>query len=149
MNGEPQPGQHQLGAGGGTTIPSPGRSPKQLLPGIGLHDLLHGRQACPDFTSFHQGISQISPREGLFSCHPLPKRGQICDIPARPQSLNDSVGLVIPASNITLPTVCLKGRSVTTSPPVVGPSLAMGDTGMLEEYFTSKRPSKQSAVLGY
>ena len=29
--------------GGDTTIPSPGRSPKHPLPGIGLHDSLHGR----------------------------------------------------------------------------------------------------------
>ena len=29
--------------------------------------------------------------EGLFSCRPLPKRGQTCDIPAPPpQSLNNS-----------------------------------------------------------
>ena len=31
-----------------------------------------------------------SPRKGLFWCRPLPKRGQICDIPASPQSLNYS-----------------------------------------------------------
>ena len=36
-----------IGGGGDMTIPSPGRSPKQPLPGIGLHDPLHGRQACP------------------------------------------------------------------------------------------------------
>ena len=77
--------------GGDTTIPSPGKSLKQPLPGIGLHDPLHGRQACPEFNSFHQGVGQICPWEGLFSCRPLPKRGQICDIPApAPQSLKDS-----------------------------------------------------------
>ena len=74
----------RLGGGGGLTIPSPGRSPKQPLPGIGLHDPLHGRQACPEFSSFHQGFDQISPLEGLFSYRPLPKRGQICDIRAPP-----------------------------------------------------------------
>ena len=63
------------------TIPSPGRSPKQLLPGIGLHDPLHCRQACPEFNSFYEGIGQIFPREGLFSCRPLLKQGKICDIP--------------------------------------------------------------------
>ena len=73
-----------IGGGGDTTIPSPGRSPKQSLPEIGLHDPLHGRQACPEFNSFHQGVGQSIPWEGLFSCHPLPKRGQICDIPAPP-----------------------------------------------------------------
>ena len=80
-----------IGGGGDTTIPSPGRSPKQPLPGKGLHDPLNGRHACPKFNSFHRGVGQTSPREGVFSCRPLPKRGQICDIPAPPpQSLNDS-----------------------------------------------------------
>ena len=44
---------------GDTTIPSPGRSPKQPLPGIGLLDPLHGRQACPEFNSLHQGIDRV------------------------------------------------------------------------------------------
>ena len=73
-----------IGEGGDTTIPSPGRSPQKTLPGIRLHDTLYGRQACPELNSFHQGIGQISPREGLFSCHPVPKRGQIYDIPPPP-----------------------------------------------------------------
>ena len=64
-------------------IPYP-RSPKLTLAGIGLHDPLHGRQACPEFNSFYQGVGQICPREGLFSCRPLQERGQICDIPAPP-----------------------------------------------------------------
>ena len=51
-----------IGEGGDTTIPSPGRSPKHLLPGIGIHDPLHGRQACPKSNSFHQGVGQICPR---------------------------------------------------------------------------------------
>ena len=50
-----------IGGGGDTTVPSPGRSPIQPLPRIGLHDALHGRQACPEFSSFHQGVGQISP----------------------------------------------------------------------------------------
>ena len=61
-----------------------------------LHDYLHGRQACPAFNSFHLGVGQICPRDGLFSCRPLQKRGQICDIPSPPlppppplRSLND------------------------------------------------------------
>ena len=62
----------RIRGGRDTTIPSPGRSPKQPLPGIGLHDPLHGRQACPEFNSLHQGVGQISPREGLLSCRPLP-----------------------------------------------------------------------------
>ena len=51
-----------IGGGGDTTIPSPERSPKQLLPGIGLHDPLHGRQACTEINSVHQEVGQISPR---------------------------------------------------------------------------------------
>ena len=51
-----------IGEGGDTTIPSPGRSPKHTLPGIGLHDPLHGQQACPESNSFHQGVGQICPR---------------------------------------------------------------------------------------
>ena len=55
-----------IGGGGDTTILSPGRSPEQPLPGIGLHDPLHGRQACPKPNSFLGGVGQISPRKGLF-----------------------------------------------------------------------------------
>ena len=51
-----------IGEGGDTMILSPGRSPKQPLPGIGLHDPLHGRQACPEFIAFDQGVGQICPR---------------------------------------------------------------------------------------
>ena len=70
--------------GGDTTIPSPEMAPKQPLPGTGLHDPLHGRHVCPEFNSFHQGVGQINPPEGLFSCRPLPKRGQVCYIPSPP-----------------------------------------------------------------
>ena len=48
--------------GGDTTTSSPGRSPKQPLPGMRLHDPLHGRQACPKFIAFDQGVGQICPR---------------------------------------------------------------------------------------
>ena len=51
-----------IGEGGDTLILSPRRSPKQPLPGIGLHDPLHGRQSCPESNSFHQGAGQICPR---------------------------------------------------------------------------------------
>ena len=34
----------------------PGISPEHPLPEIGLHDPLHGRQACPEFNSFQQGV---------------------------------------------------------------------------------------------
>ena len=73
-----------IGEGGDTTISSPGRSPKRPFPGMGLHDPLHGRQACPKFIAFDQGVGQICPRSGLFSCRSLPKRGQICYTPPPP-----------------------------------------------------------------
>ena len=77
-----------IGGGGDTTISSPGRSPKQPLPGLRLHDPPHGRQACPEFIAFDQGVGQIYPRQELFSCRSLLKQGQIRYIPAPPQSLN-------------------------------------------------------------
>ena len=80
----PIPSVSTIRGGVDTRILSPGRSPKQPLPGIRLHDPLHGRQACPEFNSFHQGVGQISPRQILFSYHPFPKRRQICDVPAPP-----------------------------------------------------------------
>ena len=97
--------------GGDTTISSPGMAPKQPLPEIGLHDPLHGRLACPEFNSFHQGVYQISPREGLFKCRPLPKRGQMCDITIPPQSLNDSpVGTIFVPSRLKTGTNLLHPR---------------------------------------
>ena len=61
-----------IGEGGDTTIPSPWRSPKQSLPGIGLHDPLHGWQACPELNSFHRGVGQILyvPGRGYFRAVP-------------------------------------------------------------------------------
>ena len=56
-----------------------------------LHDPPHGRQACPECSSFDQGVGQIFLRLRLFSYRSLPKRGQSCYIPAPPpQSLNGS-----------------------------------------------------------
>ena len=91
-----------IGGGGDTTVPSPGMAPKQPLPGIGLHDPLYGRQACPESNSFHRGVGQIRPPEGLFSCRPLPKRGQNCYIPA-PPPLNDAAAGTIPKSLYRVP----------------------------------------------
>ena len=70
------------------TTSSPGRSPKPPLPGIGIHDPLDGRQACPEFITFDQGSGKVCPRYGLFLCRFLPKRGQMCYILSPPQSLN-------------------------------------------------------------
>ena len=51
-----------IGEGGDTTVSSPGRLPKQPLPGMRLHDPLHGRQDSPEFIAFDQGVSQTCPR---------------------------------------------------------------------------------------
>ena len=51
-----------IGEGEDTTISSSGRSPKQPLPGMRLHDPLHGRQACPKLIAFDQGVGQMCPR---------------------------------------------------------------------------------------
>ena len=51
---------------------------------MGLHDPLHSQQACPELNSFHEEVGQLCPCEGLFKHRPLPKRGQICDVPAPP-----------------------------------------------------------------
>ena len=71
-----------IGGGRDTTISSPGRSPKQPFPGIGLHDSLHGRQACPNSAHFTRRLVKQVPGRGYFHAVPSPKRGQICDIPA-------------------------------------------------------------------
>ena len=81
---------------GDVTILSPRRSPKQALPGIGLHSPLHGRQACPEFNSFYQGVGQICPREGLL-CAVSSENGDkfVTSPPPPPQPLNESLNLVI------------------------------------------------------
>ena len=59
-----------IGEGGDTMISSPARSPKQPLPGMRLHDPLHGRQACPEFIAFDKGVGQICPGRGYFRAVP-------------------------------------------------------------------------------
>ena len=44
----------------------PGEVTKKNLPGIGLHDPVHGRQPCPEFNSFHQWVSKKVPSRGYF-----------------------------------------------------------------------------------
>ena len=75
------------------TIRSPGWSPKQLLSGIGVRDHLRGRQACPEFDSFHQGLGQICPGGAIFVPFP-PKTGTNLRHPRPSQMLNDSLVLV-------------------------------------------------------
>ena len=72
------------GEGGDTTIPSPGRSPKQPLPGIGLHDPLHGRQACPESNSFTRGLVKYVPGRGYFRAFPSHNRDKFVISPLPP-----------------------------------------------------------------
>ena len=49
----------------------PSEVTKEPLPGMRLHDPLHGRQACPKFIAFDQGVGQICPRSrGYFRAVP-------------------------------------------------------------------------------
>ena len=68
----------------------PGEVTKTTPSGVGLHDPLHGRQACPESNSYHQGVGQISPREGILLVSYPPKTGTNLLHPRPPQSLNDS-----------------------------------------------------------
>ena len=45
-------------------------SPEQPFPRMELHGPLHGSQACLEFNSFHRGLGQICPREGIFRAVP-------------------------------------------------------------------------------
>ena len=79
----------RLGGGGDTRILSPGMTPKQPLPGIVLHDPLHGRQACPQIILISPGgWSNKSPVGAIFVPFP-PKTGTNLGHPRPPQSLNE------------------------------------------------------------
>ena len=41
---------------------SPGISPKQFIPGMGVNDLPYNTRALPELNSFYQGIGQSYPR---------------------------------------------------------------------------------------
>ena len=62
----------------------PGRSPKQPLPGIGLHAPLHGRQASPEFNSFQ--CSNKSPGRAVVVPSP-PKTGTNLSHPRSPPTV--------------------------------------------------------------
>ena len=64
-----------IGGGGDTTLLSLERSPKTTLPGIGLHDPLHGRQAFPQIQLIsREGWSNKSPGGAILGPSP-PKTG--------------------------------------------------------------------------
>ena len=58
-----------------------------------LHDPVHGRQACPEFIAFDQGVDQVSGR-GYFRTVPSQNGGKLVTSPPPPQSLNGSGALV-------------------------------------------------------
>ena len=67
--------------GAGIRDSVPGRSPKNHLPGIGLHDPLHGRQACPEIDSFHQGLVNNVPGRGYFRVVPTQNGDKFATFP--------------------------------------------------------------------
>ena len=70
---------------------SPGRSPKQLLPGIGLHDPHMVGKLDLNSTNFTKGFwSNMSPGGDLLFVSFLSKAGTNLRHPPSPQSLNDS-----------------------------------------------------------
>ena len=80
-----------IGEGGDTTTSCHGRSPKQPFPGIGLHDPLHGRQACPEFIAFDQRVLvKYVHGRGYFRAVPSQNGDKCFTSPPSPQSLNGS-----------------------------------------------------------
>ena len=59
-----------IGGGGDTTISFSGRSPKQPLPGMRVHDPLRGRQACPEFIALTRGLVKYVLGRGYFRAVP-------------------------------------------------------------------------------
>ena len=61
-----------MNGGGGSIITSPWVLPNIPLPGIGLHNPLHGRQACLKLHSFYEWFDLKHSLEGVFHAGPLP-----------------------------------------------------------------------------
>ena len=80
----------------------------------------------------------MSPREGLFSSRPLPKRGKNCDIPP-PQSLNISMcwreTSLSTISRVSVPTF-FSGQTVVVDVEGVGfrPGAVVGGRGVVAGY---------------
>ena len=73
-----------IGGGGDTTISSPGRSPKQPLPGIGLrHPHTVGKFA-PNSTHFTRGLVKYIPSRGCFRAVPSQNGYKIVTSPPPP-----------------------------------------------------------------
>ena len=70
--------------GGDTTISSPGRSPKQPLPGMILHDSLHGWQACPKLTHLTMGLVKYVPVRGYLRVVPSQNGDKYVTSPSPP-----------------------------------------------------------------
>ena len=68
----------------GTTISSPGWSPKQPLPRIGLHDLLYGRQVALNSTHFTRGLVKYIPGRGYFRAVPFQNEDTFATFPTPP-----------------------------------------------------------------
>ena len=79
------PSRSTIETGGDTTIPSPGRSPKQPLPGIGLHNPLYmvGKLA-PSSTHFTRGLVKYVPGRDYFRAVPSIDGDKFATSPTRP-----------------------------------------------------------------
>ena len=79
-----------IGGGGDTTIPPPGRSPKQSLPGIGLrHPHMVGKLA-PNSTHFTRELVKYVPGRGFFRAVPSQNGEKFVTSP--PPSIVERVG---------------------------------------------------------
>ena len=68
--------------------------PEQPLPGIGIHDPLHGRQACSEFNSFHQGLVKYIPARGFFM--PPPRKKGTNSRPPPPPPFVEQLPRILP-----------------------------------------------------
>lgn len=71
----------QIGGGGTSNDPVPGDVTNPPLLGIVLNNPLLDRQPYPEPNSFHQGLGQICPQWGPFSCPSTQTRGYVQNTP--------------------------------------------------------------------
>ena len=99
-----------IGEGGDTTISSPGRSPKQPLPGMRLPDPLHGRQAAPNLSHLTRGLLKYVPGRGYFRAVPSQNGDKYVTSPPRPpivELVSSSSPLSLRASRPWAPRILL------------------------------------------
>ena len=83
-------GVQRLGRAGIRRFHPRGGHQKQPLPGIGLHDPLHGWQACPEFIAFDQEVGQYVPGCGYLRAVSSQNRDQFVTSPPPPNRYSES-----------------------------------------------------------